>query len=168
MRNSITPRLFSLSSALPGCMFEGVGSSPFAHRGVLGAMVPESTGVGDGAVGGREEIQALERTQPVLPMGLGYVEGVTHDYVRHGTTTLFAARNVANGQVMSRVRTQHRHQEFLDFLHQIDQQTPPELDLHLIVANTSRTSAAKTRPGAGPRSEEHTSELQSLMRTSDA
>src|SRR3546814_10589570 len=80
MRNSITPRLFSLSSALPGCMFEGVGSSPFAHRGVLGAMVPESTGVGDGAVGGREEIQALERTQPVLPMGLGYVEGVTHDY----------------------------------------------------------------------------------------
>src|SRR3546814_4043586 len=108
-------------------------------------MVPESTGVGDGAVGGREEIQALERTQPVLPMGLGYVEGVTHDYVRHGTTTLFAARNVANGQVMSRVRTQHRHQEFLDFLHQIDQQTPPEL-----------------------RSEEHTSELQSLMRISYA
>src|SRR3546814_7834684 len=86
---------------------------------------------------------------PVLPMGLGYVEGVTHDYVRHGTTTLFAARNVANGQVMSRVRTQHRHQEFLDFLHQIDQQTPPELDLHLIVATTSRTSAARSRPGAG-------------------
>src|SRR3546814_1199490 len=95
-------------------------------------------------------------------MGLGYVEGVTHDYVRHGTTTLFAARNVANGQVMSRVRTQHRHQEFLDFLHQIDQQTPPELDLHLIVATTSRPSAARSR------SEEHTSELPSLMRTSYA
>src|SRR3546814_1090695 len=86
---------------------------------------------------------------PVLPMGLGYVEGVTHDYVRHGTTTLFAARNVANGQVMSRVRTQHRHQEFLDFLHQMDRQTPPDLDLHLIVATTSRTSAARSRPGAG-------------------
>lgn len=59
-----------------------------------------------------------------------YVEGVTHDYVRHGTTTLFAALDVANGQVISRVRAQHRHQEFLDFLRQIDKQTPPELDLH--------------------------------------
>jgi len=74
------------------------------------------------------------RTQPVLPMGLGYVEGNTHDYVRHGTTTLFAALDVANGQVISRVRAQHHHQEFLDFLRQIDKQTPPELDLHLIAA----------------------------------
>lgn len=64
----------------------------------------------------KSQIQALERSQPLLPMGLGYVEGVTHDYVCHGTTTLFAALNVANGQVISRVRTQHRHQEFLDFL----------------------------------------------------
>ena len=54
---------------------------------------------------------------------------------QHGTTTLFAALNVANGQVISRVRAQHRHQEFLDFLRQIDAQTPPELDLHLIVDN---------------------------------
>jgi putative transposase len=68
-------------------------------------------------------------------MGLGYVEGVTHDYVRHGTTTLFAALDVANGQVISRVRQHHRHQEFLDFLRQIDKHTPPELDLHLIVDN---------------------------------
>jgi putative transposase len=83
----------------------------------------------------KSQIQALERTQPVLPMGLGYVEGVTHDYVRHGTTTLFAALDVANGQVISRVRAQHRHQEFLDFLRQIDQQTPSELELHLIVDN---------------------------------
>jgi len=52
----------------------------------------------------KSQIQALERTQPVLPMGLGYVEGITHDYVRHGTTTLFAALDVANGQVISRVR----------------------------------------------------------------
>lgn len=58
----------------------------------------------------KSQIQALERSQPLLPMGLGYVEGVTHDYVRHGTSTLFAALNVANGQVISRVRTQHRHQ----------------------------------------------------------
>lgn len=75
----------------------------------------------------KSQIQALERTQPLLPMGLGYVEGVTHDYVRHGTTTLFAALDVANGQVISRVRKHHRHQEFLDFLRQIDKQTPPRL-----------------------------------------
>jgi len=83
----------------------------------------------------KSQIQALERTQPVLPMGFGYVEGITHDYVRHGTATLFTALNVANGQVISRVRTRHRHQEFLDFLRQIDQQTPPELELHLIADN---------------------------------
>ncbi|NYT83249.1 IS630 family transposase, partial [Alcaligenaceae bacterium] len=87
----------------------------------------------------------LERTQPLLPMGLGYVEGVTHDYVRHGTATLFAALNVANGQVISRVRQKHRHQEFLDFLRQIDQQTPPELQLHLIVDNYSTHKHAKVK-----------------------
>jgi putative transposase len=83
----------------------------------------------------KSQIQALERTQPLLPMGFGYVEGVTHDYIRHGTTTLFAALDVANGQVISRVRAQHRHQEFLGFLRQIDAQTPPDLDLHLVVDN---------------------------------
>ena len=93
----------------------------------------------------KSQIQALERTQPVLPMGLGYVEGITHDYVRHGTTTLFAALDVANGQVISRVRAQHRHQEFLDFLRQIDKQTPPELDLHLIVDNYATHKHAKVK-----------------------
>lgn len=93
----------------------------------------------------KSQIQALERTQPLLPMGLGYVEGVTHDYVRHGTTTLFAALNVANGQVISRVRAQHRHQEFMDFLRQIDTQTPPELDLHLIVDNYGTHKHGKVR-----------------------
>jgi putative transposase len=93
----------------------------------------------------KSQIQALERTQPLLPMGLGYVEGVTHDYVRHGTTTLFAALDVANGQVISRVRAQHRHQEFLDFLRQIDKQTPSELDLHLIVDNYVTHKHAKVK-----------------------
>jgi len=87
----------------------------------------------------------LERTQPLLPMGFGYVEGVTHDSVRHGTTTLFAALDVANGQVISRVRTQHRHQEFLDFLRQIDKQTPPDLDLHLIADNYITHKHAKVK-----------------------
>lgn len=93
----------------------------------------------------KSQIQALERTQPVLSMGLGYVEGITHDYVRHGTTTLFAALDVANGQVISRVRAQHRHQEFLDFLRQIDKQTPPEMDLHLIVDNYVTHKHAKVK-----------------------
>jgi putative transposase len=93
----------------------------------------------------KSQIQALERTQPLLPMGFGYVEGVTHDYVRHGTATLFAALDVANGQVISRVRTQHRHQEFLDFLRQIDKETPPELDLHLVVDNYSTHKHARVQ-----------------------
>ena len=93
----------------------------------------------------KSQCQALERTQPMLPMGFGYVEGVTHDYVRHGTTTLFAALDVANGQVISRVRTQHRHQEFLDFLRQIDKQTPPDLDLHLIADNYITHKHAKVK-----------------------
>src|SRR5882762_9558397 len=64
----------------------------------------------------KSQIQALERTQPVLPMGLGYVEGVTHDYYRHGTTTLFAALNVLDGHVITQCKPRHRHQEFLAFL----------------------------------------------------
>ena len=59
----------------------------------------------------KSQIQALERTQPLLPMGLGYVEGVTHNYVRQGTTTLFAALNLATGTVISRCQRRHRHQE---------------------------------------------------------
>jgi putative transposase len=93
----------------------------------------------------KSQIQALERTQPLLPMGLGYVEGVTHDYIRHGTTTLFAALNVANGQVISRVRPKHRHQEFLGFLRQIEKETPKDLDLHLIVDNYSTHKHAKVK-----------------------
>lgn len=93
----------------------------------------------------KSQIQALERTQPVLPMGLGYVEGITHDYVRHGTTTLFAALNVANGQVITRVRPQHRHQEFLEFLRQIDRETPDGLALHLILDNYTTHKHAKVQ-----------------------
>lgn len=57
----------------------------------------------------KSQIQALNRTQPILPIGLGYVEGVTHDYVRHGTTTLFAALNIATGQVLTACKRRHRH-----------------------------------------------------------
>jgi putative transposase len=83
----------------------------------------------------KSQIQALDRTQPMLPMGLGYVEGVTHDYIRHGTTTLFAALNIASGEVVTQCKRRHRHQEFLQFLKHVDQNVPQELDVHLIVDN---------------------------------
>lgn len=83
----------------------------------------------------KSQCQALERSQPMLPMGLGYVEGVTHDYVRHGTTTLFAALDIANGTVRAACKERHRHQEYLSFLRTIDESVPKELDVHLILDN---------------------------------
>ena len=83
----------------------------------------------------KSQVQALERTQPLLPLGFGYAEGVTHDYLRHGTTTLFAALDVATGKVIGRCLKRHRHQEFLTFLRDIDRATPKRLDLDLIVDN---------------------------------
>ena len=85
----------------------------------------------------KSQIQALDRTQPLLPMGLGYVEGVTHDYVRHGTTTLFAALDIATGQVITRCKSRHRHQEYLSFLKHVDANVPQDLDIHLVVDNYS-------------------------------
>ena len=93
----------------------------------------------------KSQCQALERTQPMLPMGLGYVEGVTHDYVRHGTTTLFAALNVLNGAVLAECKPRHRHQEFVSFLRTIDQSVPAELDIHCIVDNYATHSHPKVR-----------------------
>ena len=83
----------------------------------------------------KSQIQALDRTQPLLPMGLGYVEGVTHDYIRHGTTTLYAALDIATGNVLTRCKRRHRHQEYLDFLKHIDANVPQDLDIHLVVDN---------------------------------
>src|ERR1700747_1570043 len=83
----------------------------------------------------KSQIQALEPTQPVLPLGLGYVEGITHDYLRHGTTTLFAALDIANGRVLTQCRPRHRHQEFLGFLKQIEAHVPDPLEVHLVVDN---------------------------------
>jgi putative transposase len=83
----------------------------------------------------KSQIQALDRTQPMLPMGLGYVEGVTHDYVRHGTTTLFAALDIATGEVLAQCKQKHRHQEYLQFLKHIEHNVPQQLDIHLIADN---------------------------------
>ena len=83
----------------------------------------------------KSQIQALDRTQPMLPIGLGYVEGVTHDYIRHGTTTLFAALDIVTGGVIAQCKSKHRHQEYLEFLKHIDMQVPANLEIHAIVDN---------------------------------
>jgi putative transposase len=93
----------------------------------------------------KSQCQALERTQPMLPLGLGYVEGVTHDYKRHGTTTLFAALDVASGEVLAECKPRHRHQEFLGFLRKIDEAVPERLDIHLIVDNYSTHKHARVK-----------------------
>ena len=83
----------------------------------------------------KSQIQALERTQPLLPLRPGIPSRQTHDYQRHGTTTLFAALNMLDGQVIGDCVPRHRHQEFIRFLQLIDTKTPLDLSLHLIVDN---------------------------------
>ncbi len=83
----------------------------------------------------KSQIQALDRTQKSLPMYPGRLGTLTHDYKRNGTTTLFAAIEVAEGKVIAECMPRHRHQEWLKFLKRIDAETPPGLELHLIVDN---------------------------------
>ena len=93
----------------------------------------------------KSQIQALDRTQPSLPLKRGRCGTMTHDYQRHGTTTLFAALDMAEGKLIGRCYKRHRHQEFLKFLQLIDEQTPPELDLYLIVDNYATHKHAKVK-----------------------
>src|SRR3989344_4175591 len=83
----------------------------------------------------KSQIQALDRSQPGLPMKKGRCQTMTHDYKRHGTTTLFAALNKLDGTVIGKCMPRHRSREFIRFLQHIDEQTPAGLDLHLIVDN---------------------------------
>lgn len=83
----------------------------------------------------KSQIQALDRTQKSLPLFPGRLKTLTHDYKRNGTTTLFAAIELAEGRIISDCLPRHRHQEWIKFLKKIDAETPPELDLHLIVDN---------------------------------
>lgn len=83
----------------------------------------------------KSQIQALDRTQPGLPLKKGRAQTLTHDYKRNGTTTLFAALNTLDGALISQCLPRHRHQEWLKFLRQIDRETPPGVDLHLIADN---------------------------------
>ena len=83
----------------------------------------------------KTQIQALDRTQPGLPMKRGRGASMTHDYKRHGTTTLCAALNAHDGTVIADCKTRHRHEEWLAFLRQIDRETPKDKVLHLICDN---------------------------------
>ncbi len=85
----------------------------------------------------KTQIQAWDRTQPLLPLRPGIPAQQTHDYRRHGTTTLFAALSMLDGRVIGECMPRHRDKEFVKFLNTIDGETPPDLDLHLIVDNYS-------------------------------
>lgn len=106
-----------------------------------------------------EKSQALDRSQPLLPLEPGRPERHTHDYARHGTTSLFAALNVATGQVIGRCHARHRHQEFLKFLDLIDQTIPvePGVEIHLVMDNyaTHKTPQVQRWLAKRPRYQVH-------------
>ena len=93
----------------------------------------------------KSQIQALDRTAPILPLRPGIPERQTHDYKRHGTTTLFAALNILNGKVIGSCLPRHRSKEFLKFLRQLEAQVPTDLEIHLIVDNASSHKSAEVR-----------------------
>ena len=107
----------------------------------------------------KSQCQALERAQPVLPMDLGSPECQTHDYLRHGKTSLFAALEVATGKVTGQCHQKHRHQEFIKFLRHLDDEHPPVegQSVHLIVDNyaTHNTPAVRGWLARNPRFHMH-------------
>jgi transposase len=93
----------------------------------------------------KSQCQALERTQPGLPLGVGHIKTRTHDYIRHGTVTLFAALSYLDGKILSRTAARHTHKEWLAFLKQLDRETPEGPALHLIVDNYATHKHPKVR-----------------------
>jgi hypothetical protein len=94
----------------------------------------------------KSQIQALDRTQPGLPMKKGRAGTMTHDYKRHGTTTLFAALNVLDGTVIGRNMQRHRHQEFIRFLNAIEAAVPAGSQVHAILDNYAAHKHPKVTP----------------------
>lgn len=119
-------------------------------RDVVGLYVdpPEQTRALVLCVDEKSQVQALERIQPLLPMKPGQPERRTHDYVRHGTTSLFAALDIATGKVIGQCHSQHHHQEFLSFLRRIDREVPSGMDIHLIMDNYATTRRRRSRHGS--------------------
>lgn len=105
----------------------------------------------------KSQVQALNRSQPVLPMQPGRAESRTHTYVRHGTTALFAALDVVTGKVIGQCRRRHRATEFIAFLKQIDESVPAELDVHVVMDNlsTHKTPAVQRWFARHPRFHPH-------------
>jgi transposase len=105
----------------------------------------------------KSQIQALDRTQPILPLAPGLPERRTHDYMRHGTTTLFAALDVATGEVIGQLHRRHRSSEFLKFLRTIEASVPSDLDIHLVMDNygTHKTLAIRNWFARHPRFHVH-------------
>lgn len=105
----------------------------------------------------KSQIQALDRTQPILPMAPGIPQRRTHDYMRHGTTTLFAALDIASGKVIGELHRRHRSKEFLKFLRTIDASVPATLEVHLVMDNygTHKTPTVRAWLARHPRFHVH-------------
>jgi transposase len=95
----------------------------------------------------KSQVQALNRTQPILPLGPGIPARQSHDYERHGVTSLFAALNVATGEAIAKCHRRHRHQEFLKFLAVIDSTLPGDAEVHLVMDNYGTHKVKKVRQG---------------------
>jgi transposase len=105
----------------------------------------------------KSQIQALDRTQPLLPLAPGIPERRTHDYERHGTTTLFAALDIATGAVIGQMHRRHRSGEFLKFLRTVEASVSPVLDIHLVMDNygTLKTASIRSWLARHPRFQVH-------------
>jgi transposase len=99
----------------------------------------------------KSQIQALDRTAPILPLRPGLPERQTYDSKRHGTTTLFAAFNILNGKVISSCLPRHRAKEFVRFLNQLEKEVPPDQDVHLIMDNYSTHKSAAVQQWLKPK-----------------
>jgi transposase len=99
----------------------------------------------------KSQIQALDRTAPILPLRPGLPERQTHDYKRNGTTTLFAAFNILNGKVIGTCQERHRSREFIRFLNHLEKQLPPDLEVHLIMDNYCTHKSAEVQRWLSPR-----------------
>jgi transposase len=106
-------------------------------RDVVGLYVAPPANAVVFSVDEKAQIQALQRAQPILPMDFGQPERRTHNYVRHGTLDLFAALNVATGEVIARCTSRHRAQDFVTFLREIDASVEPDRDIHVVLDNRS-------------------------------
>jgi transposase/transposase-like protein len=106
-------------------------------RDVVGLYIAPPANAVVFSVDEKSQIQALQRAQPILPMDVGQLERRTHNYLRHGTLDLFAALNVATGEVLTKCTAQHRAQDFVAFLRDIDASVEPALDIHVVLDNLS-------------------------------